>query len=81
MSHETKISKLLVGACLHSGNSLGEIARSLGISVTHDESQAILNMMELYGYIDHPEMLSKKACPTLTLKGEEEAKNLMSSNF
>lgn len=81
MSHETKFSKLLIGVCLHSGNSLGEVAKNLGISVTQDESEFILNKMESAGLIDHPEILSKKTCPSLTLKGIQQAQDLMSSSF
>ena len=81
MSSEIKFSKLLVGICLNSGNSLGEVARNLGISVTNAESEVLLNMMENKGFIDHPEISNKQACPHLTIKGEEQAKSLMNSSF
>ncbi|NME68577.1 hypothetical protein [Flammeovirga aprica] len=81
MSSEIKFSKLLVGICLNSGNSLGEVARNLGISVTNAESEALLSMMENQGFIDHPEISNKRACPHLTSKGEEQAKSLMDSSF
>ncbi|KXX69986.1 hypothetical protein [Flammeovirga sp. SJP92] len=81
MSSEIKFSKLLVGICLNSGNSLGDVARNLGISMTNAESEALLNMMENKGFIDHPDISNKKACPHLTLKGIEQAKSLMDASI
>ncbi|MBD0402480.1 hypothetical protein [Flammeovirga sp. EKP202] len=81
MSSEIKFSKLLVGICLNSGNSFGEVARNLGISMTNSESEVLLNMMENQGFIHHPEISNKRTCPHLTSKGEEQAKSLMNSSI
>lgn len=81
MSRETKISKLLVGICINTGETFGDVARHLGISVSHDESYAYLSLMEMNGYIFRNDRLNKFTCPELTNKGVEQAKELMSSNI
>ncbi|OHX68039.1 hypothetical protein [Flammeovirga pacifica] len=77
MSKEKKISKILVGLCLQSGQTFQDVAKNLGICVTTDEINGLVNKMHHSGLIKDIKTNGYKTQASLTNKGIEQAQSLM----